>query len=203
MQLAIGTQVIILPYAEYRDKYRGFIGTVERVTGLAKDKIGVAFENVRNDASSYGVFWFSANKVEIIESEESIDMLQGFVTAGVKFLDGTNSDTEYFYALYDENICTGDTVVVKTGHHGFALAVVSSIGEHGCDVVKCGREIVDRVDFTAYNDRCNRVKRLAELRSTLNDKVREYQQNAIYEMIAEKDPAMKPILDEYKAILGL
>lgn len=202
MTIEIGTKVVINPYAEYRDKYRGFIGIVQK--SHHDSSVGVAFPNLTNEASSYGLFWFSVDNITIVENEEDFEMLKNYMTAGVKFLDGSNQDTEYLYALYDENITVGDIVVVKTGHHGFALAEVSSVRE--CDErfpVKCGREIVNRVDFTAYHERCERVKRLGELRGKLDSKVKQYQQNAIYEMVAEKDPTMKAFLDEYKELLGL
>lgn len=202
MTIEVGTKVIIKPYAEYRDKYRGFVGIVEKAHN--KTSVGVAFPNITNKASSYGLFWFSVENITIVENEEDFQMLKTHITAGVKFLDGSNQDTEYLYALYNENIVVGDIVVVKTGHHGFALAEVASVNEYDERFpVKCGREIVNKVDFTDYNERCERVKRLGELKGKLESKVKEYQQNAIYEMVAEKDPSMRAFLDEYKELLGL
>ncbi len=203
MRIELGTRVVIQPYAEYRDKYRDCQGVVSKVTGLAADKVGVTLDNLTNSSSEYGVFWFSVNKLTILESEENTEMLKGFIPAGVKFLDGVNTDKEYVYALYDNSLKVGDTVVVKTGHHGLALAQISSIGEHNNNLVSCGREIVDKVDLTAYEERLALRKRVCELKVALDKKVAECQQAAVYEMFAEKDPAMRELLNEYKALLKI
>lgn len=200
MIIEIGTMVRILPYAEYRGRFTGQIGTVERCTSLCSS-IGIRFENETNKSSGYGVFWFSKDHLEIIETENEI-MNENFVVAGIKFLDGTNADREYAYALYDEAIKVGDIVAVKTGHHGFALAKIASIGTFPHTAVQCGREVIDRVDFTAYTERKEKAKRVRALKVEMDEKVRQLQQTAIYELLAEKDPTLKAMLEEYKSLIG-
>ena len=68
--------------------------------------------------------------------------------------------------------------------------------------VRYGREIIAKVDFTAYEERQEKRERLIKLKNQMDAKVHELQKNAIYEMFAEKDPAMKQMLDEYKELMN-
>jgi hypothetical protein len=194
----IGTTVIIMPNAEYNNRFVKKVGVVKKVM---RNHIGVLFDDITNTASSYGVFWFDEHNIEIIENEVQI-MNANFIVAGIKFLDGTNTNKEYIYALYDESIYPGDIVVVKTGHHGLALAEVTSRDAFPKDSVKCGREIISRVDFTAYNEREAKAKHLSELKTAMDKKVEELQHTASYELLAEKDPTLKAMLEEYKSLIG-
>lgn len=196
----VGMTVKILPNAEYNNRFSGRFGIVEKCDGYYRT-IGIRFENANNPASSYGVFWFDKHHIEIIENEVHL-MNANFTVASISFLDGTNINREYAYALYDENIVPNDIVVVKTGHHGFALAKVVTVGVLPTNTVEYGREIVSKVDFTAYNERKEKAKHLRELKTAMDKKVEELQHTALYELLAEKDPALKAMLEEYKALIG-
>lgn len=203
MSIREGTKVRIMAYAGYNNRYAEKVGVVFKNTDLNRNTVGIKFDDISNPSSSYGVFWFPIDRIEIIESEEKINMLQGFKVAAIKFLDGTNTDKEYFYALYDNDILVGDMVVVKTGHHGFALAEVSAVREpfQDLDLVKCGREIVSKVDTTKYTARCEKAKYIYELKVGMQKKANAYQQLAMYRMIAENDPEMMQMLTEYENLL--
>lgn len=132
-------------------------------------------------------------------------MLGNYKRAGIKFMSRDtsyrNCDIEYQYALYDENIKAGDTVVVKTAHHGFALATVTTVSDEGLNLIENGREIVTKVDFTAYTERHNRIERMTAIKAQMDKKVKELQNYAVYEMLAEKDENLKALLAEYKDLL--
>ena len=212
MKFKDGDLVIISESAhEYKQKYIGKTGTVESIF-RKKDRVymyGVKIPNLRNSVSSKGLFWFEARSLEhhiqmdessplIIESEE-IPMFENYVVAKVQFLD--NPVPVYSYALY-EDIPVGTVVVVQTGSHGFTLAKIHEIvpdPEAKKDVHK-GRQIVCPVDFSAYNARKEALKRADELKKQMDAKLREAQTMAIYEMFAEKDPALKAMLDEFKTL---
>ena len=127
-------------------------------------------------------------------------MLKNYRVAGIRFQDGYNTDKTYPYALYDENIAIGDLVVVMTGHHGMSIAEVCSIGDFDKDAVSCDREIVCKVDMTAYQDRKARAKKLADLKKEMDAKVKALQEVALYELMAEKDPELKGMLEAFKAL---
>lgn len=95
-----------------------------------------------------------------------------YKTASIQFLDGTNHGTLYTYALYDEGIVAGDLVVVKTGHHGLALAKVVEVSPEIAAPVKYGRQIAAKVDLSAYEARVQRAKRLSKLKQEMDAKVR-------------------------------
>ena len=93
-------------------------------------------------------------------------MLENYKVAGISFLEGSNVGLVYYYALYDDTIEIDDVVVVNTGHHGLAIAKVVEIEPNNVDKnhVRCGREIISKVDFSAYNERQEKAKRLSELK---------------------------------------
>lgn len=197
--MKVGARVQVLPCAGYAGRYAGLWGTVIYITGLCPDKVAVRLDIVDNPRSKYNAFWFDIHKLLVIESEE-IPMLEGYVIASVKFLDGSNHGTLYSYALYDPSISVGDIVVVKTGHHGFVLAEVAEIAPEVASAVQFGREIVTKVDFTAFDARKAKAKRLKELKQKMDAKVKELQTTALYEMLAEKDPELGALLADYKAL---
>lgn len=199
MILEIGMTVKILPQAEYKNRFEDAVGIIEKIHST---HIGIKFENIENPASSYGVFWFSEQYIEILESEDEQIMFDNCKIAGVKFLDGSNTDREYFYALYDDSIEIGDLVVAKTGHHGFALVKISSIEEYKPNIIAHSREIICKVDMTAYNERQAKAAKIKSLKVEMDKKVMELQQTAIYELLAEKDPGLKQMLEEYKSLIG-
>jgi hypothetical protein len=204
------TRVRIGPHAGYRDKYRGELGTIEKsvfTTDLsAAHKIGVRLDNHENRASAIGIFWFDADKLEsvdVLENHESEDtriMLKGFKVAGINFVDSP-SKSVYAYALYDDNVFPGDIVVVQSGHHGIGLGRVEWIdGEMSTKAVEFGREVISKVDFTAFNERKEKAEKLEKIKAAMDEKVKELQSYAIYEMLAEKDPDLKSMLDEFKTL---
>lgn len=126
-------------------------------------------------------------------------MFENYVVAKIQFLD--DPVAVYSYALY-EDIPVGTTVVVQTGSHGFALARIQSIDptpEAKKEVFK-GRQVVCRVDFSAYEARKEALRRASELQKQMDAKLREAQTMAIYEMFAEKDESLKAMLSEFKTL---
>ena len=209
MKFKDGEVVVISENAhEYKQKHIGKIGTVEYIFRKSNNSYmyGVRFEKLRNPMSSLGLFWFEARSLDHqsknilkIESEE-IPMFENYVVAKVQFLD--NPVPVYSYALYESDIKEGETVVVQTGSHGFALAKIHEIitdPEAKKDVHK-GRQVVCKVDFSAYNARQEALRRANELKKSMDAMLREAQTMAIYEMFAEKSPALKGMLDEFKTL---
>lgn len=211
--LSNNARVRIIKDTEYRGKHTGAFGTIIKYYGEGR-KVGVLLDNKINRASTYDCFWFSPNHVELvleteieieIEREDDNIMLNGYDIVKVKFLD-EKYDKTYNYALYPEeakDIITGDElVVVATGHHGFALAQVVGSAEEDAKV-DCGRQIVAVADTTNYHNRLSAEKAMANLKKQMDAKVRELQEHAIYEMLAEKDPELKSLLEAYKALTAV
>lgn len=195
----IGSRVRILPHANYKDRFAGCVGEIVYMSGLASGRVGVKISGHINPNSKYGCFWFDVDQFELLESEEKV-MLPNYKTASIRFLNG-NTDSTFHYALYDAEVKPGDTVVVKTGHHGLSVAEVVEIDAGNAASVKFGREIVARVDFSAYEARKDRAKKIAELKRQMDAKVEELQQEAIYEMLAEQDAGLAKLLADYRMLI--
>lgn len=212
MKFKEGDFVIVTPSAtEYKQKCTGKTGTVESIFHT-RDKVimyGVKFERLRNPLSSKGLFWFRVRSLEhhiqedepsplTIESEE-IPMFENYVVANIQFLD--NPVPTYSYALY-EDIPVGSIVVVQTGSHGFSLARIESIDTNpeSKEKVRKNRQVVSAVDFSAYETRKETLRRANELKTQMDSFLRELQTMHIYEMFAEKSPALKEMLDEFKTL---
>lgn len=135
------------------------------------------------------------------------DMLMGnYGVCKVKFVEGANTSKEYYYAFYDNNICTEDYVVVKSANHGFGIARVTDIipdhliTQSMRDYCNEGREVVSLFDMSAYEQRIERRKQARQLKSDMNKKMKEMQELAMFELMAEKNPELKEMLDAYKEL---
>jgi hypothetical protein len=120
--------------------------------------------------------------------------------AMVNFLKGTNTTKKYAFALFDSSIGIDDIVLCDTSI-GYQLAKVVDIVEqldyNGTNVTK---EVICKVDFTDFNKRAEERKRKAELKAKMDAMVKDDKELMLYQMLAEKNPAMKEMLDEYKNI---
>ena len=188
-------------YSSYHNKYYNHIGLVERISG---SYIGVKIDNLTNTNSSYGVFWFYQNELEIIDKENIINnkeeyfMDKNYNMVKAKYLDTSISKIDFIFAAY-ESYEVNDYVVVNSGHHGFVIAQVTAV-EDVDGKVEYGREIICKIDMTAYNDRKARAKRKAELKSKMEAKVKELQETAIFEMLAKEDTGLAEMLKEFKEL---
>lgn len=199
----VGDKVIIVAHNRYKEDLLNKVGTVDTVFRRSKNhtSYGIKFDNYSNPASAKGLYWFEIYSIKSENEErEEIPMFKNYTTVEVSFLD--NPATTYPYALYDSGVKVNDIVVVNTGHHGFALAkVVFFPDEEHKRGVQFNREVVCRVDFSQFNARKEAVKRATELKREMEKRMRESQELALYEMLAEKDPTLKTMLDEYKTIM--
>lgn len=201
----INARVTILQSNRYNNSYAGMCGVVEN-TSSGETSLGIRIPNHFNVRGNSGLFWFAEDEVEFIDRKENIMLNhnEDFKVVGVKFLSGSNQDKEYYYALFPDNAdaMEGDLVVVQTGHHGLALAQISSIDDTDKNKVQCSREIVSVVDTSAFENRKAKRVALAKLKADMDKKVKELQETAIYELLAEKDPSLASMLADYKKLTG-
>lgn len=201
----VGDKVCIFDKVKYSGICNLKCGEIKQVYEKSLQFLyGIKIEGMTNPSSDKGIYWFSSESIKLYtsaknESEENI-MIKDFKVAYISFLDSSTNRT-YPYALYDPYE-VGETVVVHTGHHGFALAKIMDISTKEEDVnkVHCGREVVCLVSFASYEARQATLKRIAELKSEMDAKLREVQTLALYEMFAERDPDLNAMLEEYKAL---
>lgn len=68
--------------------------------------------------------------------------------------------------------------------------------------VKCSREIVDLVSMDDFYARQTKREACAKLKKEMDKKVKELQETALYEMLAEKDSTLAAMLAKYKSLTG-
>lgn len=197
--IELGTMVEIAKHSAYRNKYVGFKGVVKN---SSSNNVGVELFGKRNNASSYGWFWFSPSDLIIIKDKECESMITGnFKVAVVHFLDGTNSSSGYEYALFD-NFEIGDVCVVKSANHGFGVArIVNIIDRADATTKNFEREVVDRFYMSNYENRIENRAKAKKLKAEMDEKMKELQDIALYQMMAEKFPELQAMLDEYQSLL--
>lgn len=166
---------------------------------------GTKFVNTYNENSLELVNKLNNNKGDNI-------MTGNFKVAGVKFLSGYNTEKEYDFALYDEDVKIGDTVVCDTVN-GFTLGIVSSITSNITNINatesrlnrlnKVTKEIVCKVDMSAFQTRKENRAKVSKLKNMMEKRVKELQDVTLFEMMAEKDDSLKTMLDEYKSLMTL
>lgn len=189
-------------YSAYGGKFCGRVGTIKRISGSS---YGVEIERETNKNSKYGLFWFNKGEITLSsrnnwkkENKENCFMDKNYHPVIINFISGSNTNVPYTYAAY-EDYNENDYVVVHTGHHGMTIAKVKAVGTEN-DKVEYGREIICKINMTAYNDRKARAKRKAELKSKMEAKVKELQETAIFEMLAKEDVALAKMLEEFKEL---
>lgn len=154
--------------------------------------------------STYGLYRFNKNelsplnKKEKVKNQEEYFMDKNYHPVIINFISGSNTNVPYTYAAY-EDYTEGDYVVVHTGHHGMAIAKVKAMGTED-DKVEYGREIICKIDMSAYEDRKARAKRKAELKGKMEAKVKELQETAIFEMLTKEDAGLAEMLKEFKEL---
>ena len=197
----IGDYVKIINYfpysSSYLNKYAGHKGEIQRISGSS---IGVKLEGLTNQNSGYGLFWFKREELKLVNKkpQEEYFMDKNYNMVKAKYLDESISKRDIIFAAY-ESYEVNDYVVVNSGHHGFVIAQVTAV-EDVEGQVQYGREIICKVDMSAYEDRKARAKRKAELKGKMEAKVKELQETAIFEMLAEKDEELAKMLKELKEL---
>ena len=170
-------------------------------TGNIK-RLGLATLDVQLDNGQ--LLTYKLTNIIPIKEEENNKMyiIGDFKVAKIKFLSGSNTNTEYEYAMFDD-YQVGDTVVAASANHGLGVAKITEIiSRDQTSTKKFTREIVCKVDTEPYELRKQNRARLQELDNRMNQRVQELNKLAIFEMMAERDESLKGMLEEYKSLIG-
>lgn len=194
---------------------------MEGVVTREGSNIGVLIDGRKNELSSYGVFWFKREELEILEDMEEDNMKGYNYVVMAKFLDGCNNK-EYAFALYDEDEKLirgkGDLVVVNAKHKdNRTLCVVESIMSVEAynerdDKATITSQVVGVVNMDRYVAHVEEEKRLKELakkkleiEKELEREINKRKSVEYYEAMAEKysdNPKLAELVAELKG-LGL
>ena len=182
------------------DHYRGrTVGLTGTVRSNYESGIAVNLDDMTNTRSGYGCFYYNKNQLKKLEGDTIME--GNYNIAYVKFLEGSNTNTIYHYALYEGTEATIDDIcVAKSAHHGFGLVRIVDIQPKSNEDIT--REIVCKADFSAYRERGACRKRKAELVSEMKKRAAAVQEILIYKTLAASDPAMAELLGEYEKLVG-
>jgi len=198
-----GTCIIVSDKAKsYKGRYNGCHGVICQ-TYLVEGSYGVKLDDNYNTASKNGYFWFKHKELEIdytaYEEEEYMNTpKEMYSTVRVRFEDGSSPMTQF--ACYISDIKLYDDVLVQTKHHGKAVATIEEIVCNGTVAEPMTREVICRLDMSEFNGRKDKRRRAAELFEQMNQRAKELQTTALFEMMAQKDIEMRSLLDEYNML---
>lgn len=134
------------------------------------------------------------------EGEKNMALGGKYRIARVKHVDGYDNNKEYFFALFDKDVNVGDYVLCDT-QNGYKVANVLGIEEVNDDSKSITREIICKVDFSAFNHRKEVRTQRTALKKKLDKAVNEKKEIAFYEAVAKGDEEISALLDQYKALL--
>ena len=172
-------------------------GTVIQVTGTS------CYVLMDNTCSRRCYKFQNLQLIENNQEDQKMAITGDFKVAKVKFLNGTNTYTEYEYAMFDDYE-VGDIVVVASANHGLGIAKISAIITKDQAATKnFEREIVSRVNMETYENRKKNRNRINELKNNMDKRFNELNKIALFELMAEKDDELKNMLEEYKSLIGV
>jgi hypothetical protein len=186
----------------------GKFGTVIENQYGQYGKIIVNLDDEYNLRATGGRFYFKPSELSLvndsasdIEEDNTMQNITNYVNiTKMRFIDGNNSST-YDYANFDPELKEGDLCVVKSAHHGLGIAkVVEFVDQND---IQTQREIVAKVDTTAYDARVANRAKAAELKAKMKERAKQLQDIALYQMLAKDDADMMALLAEYQAIPGM
>ena len=192
-----GDRVQILSSAS---KYKGQYGTVAYDARSYYVKVHIDGRDL-DSPIEYTHRGVKLIKNDTYESEEfKMTKLTGFKRVAVIEIANTN----YYYALFDEDINAKDTVLVSGSASNRILTVKEVITpeeakeKYNKDI--CA-EVMCKVDLSYYNKRVENRKKAEELRKEMDKKIAEMDVMNKYTMYAERNPELAKMLESYRELV--
>lgn len=204
----VGTEVIITKDRDVEGytNLKGCKGTVVGWTAFTpycwasghSYRYKVRIPGKQNKFIKDGTFIFSKYHLELATKGGNKMLLKGYKIVGVEF---KGNGSTYYFASYEKGLKVNDLVCVHT-RFGFNIATVKAVNvdakEVQCSVTE---QIVSKISTTAYDERVKQAERIQELEAMLEDKLKDAQKIAVYEMLAKSSPEFAKLLDEYKSLI--
>ena len=132
------------------------------------------------------------------------NMISGnYRIAVVNFVRGTNTEKEYAFACFDDELNVGDFVLCDTSH-GYGVAkIVDFRLKDFWSSIPITKEIICKLDFSAFEKRKELRKQKDALKKQMDKMVADNQELILYQAIAEKNPEMAAMLAEYKSLANV
>ena len=140
------------------------------------------------------------NYYEKIKKENKImeQLIKGYKTIIVD----SNDTSAKAFACYDDSIKEGDAVLCMDGQNevkGIVRTIFADDAEK--PEVKYLREVICKIDYSAYHDRVERRAKIAKLKAAMAKKKEELNELAVYQALAATSPEMADMLKELKDLL--
>lgn len=155
----------------YKKSYKKLVGLYGIVERGSSSSVGVKIDGIINESSSYGLFWFKPNELEIMEDEK----MEGFKNIAIVNLLDDYTKKDYAFALYDSELeymgdcqmsCIGSMVIVNPrGKDNRVLGIIKEIiptEEYSGKSVTA--QVVGVVNMNGYNTRIAEEKRQEEIK---------------------------------------
>ena len=198
-----GVRVEIVSHYKYKNL--DLIGKTGTVMCGYGSEVRVDVDGVQNHMAGSGHFYFKPHELKKITTNEILDDVKEnenmpnitnyFNAVKIKFLDDTKP-CHYIYANFEADLKEGDLCVVKPAHHDLTLArVMEVINDNSFETP---REVVAKVYTDFYDERVKARAKTAELKAKMQERAKQLQDIALYQMLAKDDPAMQELLNEYQ-----
>ena len=109
----------------------------------------------------------------------------------------------YYYALYDDDIAVGDSVLVTGVCKDVCVVdeILTAEEEKEKTTKTIIAEVKCKVDLSAYETRVQNRKKAEELRKKMDEKIAEINELDKYVVYAEKNPELANMLSEYRELV--
>ena len=155
--------------------YKKIIGKRGIVTKQSSGFIGVTIDGCRNNASSYGVYWFEKDELKFLKDESEDIKMTGFQNVAIVNLVEDYNKKDYAFALFDEDFKT--LVDINKDNQFPQFVIVNARGKNNRIIgivkevipvefyngAKITAEVVGVVNINNYIARENEKVRLEEL----------------------------------------
>ena len=182
------------------------VGTVQTAYG---NSFAVLLDDVTNPNSAYGYFYLKCNELTAVNEHDNENVeeknMKAAITnylniAKVKLVAGVN-DHVYQCANFICDLGVGDLCVVNTDDNAFVVAEVVEVVDR--QDIEMRREVIDKINTKDYNFRVECRAKAAELKSKMEARAKQLQDVALYQMLAENDPDMAKLLQEYRCLVPM
>ena len=189
--------------------YNGKFGTVysyskRRLDQQANVNIyidGTIYQNTPSKNKYYTLVESSVRLVDIenMDKKENSMKLTGFNKVAIIEYNGK----DYHYALYDNDVDINDKVLVS-GRLDGAIHIVKNIitEEYSKEIREKDiiSEVKCKVDLSDYEQRVKNREEAIKLREKMDEEIKKMDELNKYEMYADRNPALKEMLDQLKAL---
>lgn len=111
----------------------------------------------------------------------------------------TGNAEGYWFKAY-EPLVPGDMVVVEV-RDTFTLATVLDVAPTPVGFTgQVTKAVLSKINTNAYTHGKKMDEQRKELKKRMDERVKALQEDAVYEMLAEKDPELKSMLEAYREV---